>query len=114
MVLRQTRDHRHRILVAAAKNIRTWFIKIRKIKAIYHTMNLFNQDVTQKCFVAECWCPVKYLNDINTSLMDGTVKSGSSVPSILEKIETTEVPPTYNRVNKFTRGFQNIVDAYGG
>ncbi|XP_054717089.1 V-type proton ATPase 116 kDa subunit a 4-like [Uloborus diversus] len=28
-------------------------------------------------------------------------------------METKESPPTYNLVNKFTSGFQNIVDAYG-
>lgn len=40
-------------------------------------------------------------------------RSGSTVPSILNRMETKETPPTYNRTNKFTSGFQNIVDAYG-
>ena len=40
-------------------------------------------------------------------------RSGSSVPPILNRMTTREVPPTYNRTNKFTSGFQNIVDAYG-
>lgn len=40
-------------------------------------------------------------------------KSGSSVPSILNRMQTKQTPPTYNKTNKFTSGFQNIVDAYG-
>lgn len=40
-------------------------------------------------------------------------RSGSSVPSILNRMTTKQEPPTYNRTNKFTSGFQAIVDAYG-
>ena len=40
-------------------------------------------------------------------------RSGSTVPSILNRMKTSEQPPTYHKVNKFTRGFQAIVDAYG-
>lgn len=39
--------------------------------------------------------------------------SGSTVPSILNRMQTNQTPPTYNKTNKFTSGFQNIVDAYG-
>ncbi|XP_060078053.1 V-type proton ATPase 116 kDa subunit a 1-like isoform X2 [Ylistrum balloti] len=112
-VLSQTQDHRHRVLVAAARNIKVWFIKVRKIKAIYHTLNMFNLDVTQKCLIAECWCPVGDLDRIQQALRRGTERSGSSVPSILNRMMTKQVPPTYNRTNKFTQAFQNIVDAYG-
>lgn len=79
-VLGQTQDHRHRVLVAAAKNIKVWFIKVRKIKAIYHTLNMFNLDVTQKCLIAECWCPVADLDRIQQALRRGTVSRHSPKP----------------------------------
>ncbi|KAG5882900.1 hypothetical protein JTB14_020168 [Gonioctena quinquepunctata] len=112
-VLGQTQDHRHRVLVAAAKNIKNWFVKVRKIKAIYHTLNLFNLDVTQKCLIAECWVPVLDLENIQLALRRGTERSGSSVPPILNRMDTTEDPPTYNHTNKFTSAFQTLIDAYG-
>ncbi|XP_022825413.1 V-type proton ATPase 116 kDa subunit a isoform X3 [Spodoptera litura] len=112
-VLGQTQDHRHRVLVAAAKNIKNWFVKVRKIKAIYHTLNLFNLDVTQKCLIAECWVPALDLETIQLALRRGTERSGSSVPPILNRMETLEDPPTYNRTNKFTSAFQNLIYAYG-
>ncbi|XP_063156796.1 V-type proton ATPase 116 kDa subunit a 1 isoform X3 [Candoia aspera] len=113
MVLNQTEDHRQRVLQAAAKNVRVWFIKVRKMKAIYHTLNLCNIDVTQKCLIAEVWCPVADLDSIQFALRRGTEHSGSTVPSILNRMQTNQTPPTYNKTNKLTAGFQNIVDAYG-
>ncbi|XP_018620116.2 V-type proton ATPase 116 kDa subunit a-like isoform X4 [Scleropages formosus] len=113
MVLNQTEDHRQRVLQAAAKTLRVWFVKVRKMKAIYHTLNLCNIDVTQKCLIAEVWCPVCDLDSIQFALRRGTERSGSTVPSILNRMQTKQTPPTYNKTNKFTSGFQNIVDAYG-
>ncbi|XP_001942580.2 V-type proton ATPase 116 kDa subunit a-like [Acyrthosiphon pisum] len=113
IVLGQTQDHRRRVLVAAAKNIKKWFIKVVKIKAIYHTLNFFNLDATQKCLIAECWVPLLDIETIQLALRRGTERSGSSVPPILNRMETFEDPPTYNRTNKFTSAFQDLVDAYG-
>ena len=112
-VLGQTNDHRHRVLVAAAKNVKVWFIKVRKIKAIYHTLNLFNLDVTQKCLIAECWIPTLDIESIQLALRRGTEKSGSTVAPILNQMVTKEQPPTFFRTNKFTSAFQNLINAYG-
>ncbi|XP_071821713.1 V-type proton ATPase 116 kDa subunit a 1-like isoform X2 [Apostichopus japonicus] len=112
-VLVQTDEHRSRVLSSAARKLSLWFIKVRKLKAIYHTLNLFNLDVTQKCLIAECWCPVADLSQIQIALRRGTERSGSSVQSILNRVDTDEAPPTYNKTNKFTSVFQSIVDSYG-
>lgn len=112
-VLTQTNDHRHRVLVAAAKNIKSWFVKVHKMKAIYHALNMFNLDVTQKCLIAECWCATDDVQRIQVALQSAAARSGSNVPSIMNRMETKETPPTYNRTNKVTSGFQGIVNAYG-
>lgn len=83
------------------------------MKAIYHTLNLFNMDVTKKCLIGECWVPVNDLPVVRKSLTDGSNAVGSTIQSFLNLIPTNENPPTFNRTNKFTRGFQNLIDAYG-
>ncbi|CAH8564567.1 unnamed protein product [Dicrocoelium dendriticum] len=112
-VLTQTKQHRQRILETVAKNLRVWFIKVRKIKAIYHTLNLFNLDVTTKCMVGECWCAVNDVDKIHLALRRGMERSNSTLQPILNGLVTRESPPTYHRTNKFTAAFQNVIDAYG-
>ncbi|XP_076764209.1 V-type ATPase subunit a family protein Vha100-2 isoform X2 [Xylocopa sonorina] len=113
LVLNQTQDHRQRVLHNVAKELPNWTVMVRKMKAIYHTMNLFNMDVTKKCLIGECWVPVADLAIVRNCLTEGSRLCGSSIPSFLNVIYTDENPPTFNRTNKFTRGFQNLIDAYG-
>ncbi|KAL0271168.1 UNVERIFIED_CONTAM: hypothetical protein PYX00_008352 [Menopon gallinae] len=113
LVLNQTEDHRQRVLVSVAKELPNWNIMVRKMKAIYHTLNMFNMDVTKKCLIGECWVPVSDLPVVQNALVDGGKVGGSSIPSFLNVIESLGDPPTYNRTNKFTKGFQNLIDAYG-
>lgn len=113
MVLNQTQDHRQRVLLSVAKEMPAWIVMVQKMKAIYYTMNLFNMDVTKKCLIGECWVPVNDLPIVRKSLTDGSNAVGSTIQSFLNLIPTAENPPTFNRTNKFTRGFQNLIDAYG-
>ncbi|KAM8972796.1 V-type proton ATPase 116 kDa subunit a 4 [Pelodytes ibericus] len=112
-VISQTESHRQRVLLEAAQNLYTWSIKVKKMKAVYHVMNLCNIDVTQQCVIAEIWCPVADKARIKRALYHGMERSGSTIAPILTDIHTKLEPPTFNRTNKFTSGFQNIVDAYG-
>uniref|UniRef100_A0A8B9BMD0 V-type proton ATPase subunit a n=1 Tax=Anser brachyrhynchus TaxID=132585 RepID=A0A8B9BMD0_9AVES len=112
-VITQTESHRQRLLHEAAANLWSWGIKVKKIKAIYHILNCCNIDVTQQCVIAEIWFPVADAGRIKRALHQGMERSGSTIAPILTAIHTRMAPPTFNRTNKFTAGFQNIVDAYG-
>lgn len=100
-------------LSAIAAELNAWFVKVRKEKAIYHTMNLFNFDIGRKCLIAEGWVPTRSLEQVNIALRRAKDRSGAQVPSFLTPLDTHEVPPTYFATNKFTAGFQSIIDAYG-
>ncbi|KAI6184450.1 V-type proton ATPase subunit a [Aphelenchoides bicaudatus] len=112
-VIYKTLEHRDRVLHAASLNLRTWEIQVLKLKAVFHTLNKFNMDVTQKCLIAECWVPTNDIHHLRAALEYATELSGSNVSSVLNILHVDETPPTFNRVNKFTKAFQNIVDSYG-
>ncbi|XP_055979957.1 V-type proton ATPase 116 kDa subunit a 4 [Sorex fumeus] len=112
-VITQTESHRQRLLQEAAANWHSWSIKVQKMKAIYHVLNMCNIDVTQQCVIAEIWFPVADTARIKRALEQGMELSGSSMAPILTAVQSKADPPTFNRTNKFTAGFQNIVDAYG-
>ncbi|XP_052495217.1 V-type proton ATPase 116 kDa subunit a 4 [Budorcas taxicolor] len=112
-VLTQTESHRQSLLQEAAANWHSWAMKVQKMKAIYHILNMCNIDITQQCVIAEIWFPVADTARIRRALEQGVELSGSSMVPILTAVQSKTAPPTFNRTNKFTAGFQNIVDAYG-
>ncbi|XP_028826690.1 V-type proton ATPase 116 kDa subunit a isoform X2 [Denticeps clupeoides] len=113
VILKKTEEYRMNVLKSAAANLQEWTTKVKRMKAIYFTLNLCNIDITQKLIVAEVWCPVADLSTVRHALVKGSEQSGCTLSPVLNRIETSRTPPTFNRTNVFTSGFQNIVDAYG-
>eukprot|EP01111_Echinosteliopsis_oligospora_P019970 TRINITY_DN992_c0_g2_i2.p1 TRINITY_DN992_c0_g2~~TRINITY_DN992_c0_g2_i2.p1 ORF type:complete len:855 (-),score=239.34 TRINITY_DN992_c0_g2_i2:45-2609(-) len=113
VVLARSLEHRKQVLSGVAMYLQTWKAKVMKEKSIYHTMNLFNYDLGRKCLIAEGWCPQTATEDIQLALRRATQRSKALVPSILSIVPTDEVPPTYFHTNKYTKAFQEIVNAYG-
>lgn len=76
-------------------------------------LNLCSPSVTDKCLIAEAWCPTAKLPELQSALREGGRKSGSGVDSFYNRLPSSTPPPTLFPLNSFTAGFQNIVDAYG-
>lgn len=112
-VMGQTQEHRYKVLKAAAGNLKGWQKQVRMQKSVYHTLNLFTFDSIGKFFVAECWVPLSDLDNVRQALERGVEINGMTVKPVLNMLETTEEPPTFNKINKFTAVFQGIVDSYG-
>ncbi|NWS64338.1 VPP3 ATPase, partial [Chunga burmeisteri] len=113
VVLEETEQYLAQVLDKVVLALPTWRVQVQKMKAIYLILNQCSFDVTEKCLIAEVWCPVRDLTQVQDALRQGSYKSGSSVECFVQRIPTSESPPTLIRTNKFTAGFQSIVDAYG-
>lgn len=113
MVIAQTEDQRQRVLNSVGKDLPKWIVMVKKIKAIYFILNQFSDDVSRKCLIGECWVPTSDVSKVQKALIDGSAAVGSTIPSFLNIITPKETPPTFNRVNRFTSGFQSLIDAYG-
>lgn len=72
-VLNETNDHRKRVIAGVTTELQKWFISTCKAKAIYHTLNCFSVDITNKCLIGEGWVPVIELNTVRKALSDGAV-----------------------------------------
>ncbi|EIW85547.1 ATPase V0 A0 complex 116-kDa subunit [Coniophora puteana RWD-64-598 SS2] len=113
VVLYNTGANRRSELLRIGENLSKWHDVVRKEKLIYETMNLFNYDARRKTLLAEGWCPTRDITTIQLALRHATEESGTSVVPILQELRTKKTPPTFNRTNKFTEGFQTIMDSYG-
>ena len=100
-------------LTQIGQSLAAWMVIIKKEKAVYQSLNMFSYDHARKTLIAEAWCPSNSLSLIKSTLQDVNNRAGLSVPSIINEIRTTKTPPTYQKTNKFTEGFQTIINAYG-
>jgi V-type H+-transporting ATPase subunit a len=112
-VLQNTQATLQAELNQISQSLSAWMILVAKEKAVYNALNNFSYDSARRTLIAEAWVPTNDLPRIRTTLQEVTNRAGLSVPSIINKIQTNKTPPTYLKTNKFTEGFQTIVNAYG-
>ena len=74
-------------------------------------LNMFKADESKKSLIAQGWVPTNCLEVVTKALSD--VMKNAKIAPVLCIQEPIGIPPTFHRTNKFTSGFQEIVDAYG-
>jgi V-type H+-transporting ATPase subunit a len=115
-VLQNTNNALHTELRLIAENFSEWSTIVKKEKAIYHAMNLFEYDPDRKCLIAEGWLARNDLPGVHASLRnvgDSYSSGSSSAVPIMHELRTGKEPPTFHRTNKMTEEFQMIIDSYG-
>ncbi|SCV69120.1 BQ2448_2140 [Microbotryum intermedium] len=112
-VLHNTNQTRRAELTKIAESISAWWAVVRKEKVIFSTLNLWLWDQGRKTLVAEGWVPTRDIPNVQAALRRASESAGTSVSAILHELRTHKDPPTFHRTNKFTEGFQSIIDAYG-
>mmetsp|Transcript_64490 Transcript_64490/g.147744 ORF Transcript_64490/g.147744 Transcript_64490/m.147744 type:complete len:816 (-) Transcript_64490:112-2559(-) len=113
LVIDKTHEYRRSKLSVVRDSVAPWTEHVKRELGVFHTLNMFNYDVTHKCLIAEGWCPTEDLNDVREALRRGTAKSGATVQTVLNVVRFRETPPTFFRNSKVAQGTQKIVDAYG-
>lgn len=106
-------EMRKNVLVTLAGNLDDWCTRIIQEKATHHVMNKLSVEYARKMLVGEAWVPTLALPDVQNVLEAATKASRAQTNTIMENMNPKGAPPTYFSTNKFTGGFQTIVDAYG-
>ena len=108
-----TKEQIHSSLGNVGESLEEWEALVSREKAVYHEMNKFKSDVSAKALVAHAWTPVWADPTIEQALSEGSSRAGASVSAFFSVVETSAPPPTYFVTNKYTAGFQALIDAYG-
>lgn len=72
-VLSQTESYLQQLLMRAMAVLPQWKVRVQKCKAVQMVLNLCSSSVTEKCLIAEAWCPTAKLPELQSALREGGV-----------------------------------------
>ena len=92
----------------------SWSLSVIKEKMIFDALNKCEFDIKRHVFVAEGWVPKKGYEAVVRGLMEAATEFGLDTRPIVNRLKHRRLtPPTYIPTNRFTRGFQALVNTYG-
>ena len=101
------------LLVKVGEEYPTWSYVVAKEKMSYHALNMCDFDIKKHVFTAEMWVPKARYGEVEAALRATALENGLDTRPIINRIKTTETPPTHIPVTSFSLGFQALVNTYG-
>jgi len=114
-VLDKNTETRLRICVDAAANLEEWLWVVRREKGIYHTLNLFKNDVARNLLRGRGWILTESLTQARQALRKAHISINLHPTAMMEPVPSRKwpTPPTHFHTNKYTWAFQEFVNTYG-
>jgi V-type H+-transporting ATPase subunit a len=112
-VLLKNQDTRYRLCQLLAKHTERWTWVVLKEKAVYHSLNMFKNDVSGM-LRGEGWVVAESVADVKDAVERAHSSMDLAMPSLVDRVHYTSLtPPTHFLTNKFTYGYQEFVNTYG-
>jgi len=94
-VLLYSQNQMKTLLSNAAENVNKWLCQVRKMKAVYHQLNMFDLNVQRSCYVGEFWVPTKYHDHVVACIERSAVRPYCSLltPPIKQPVFGTSLVP---------------------
>ena len=113
LVIRHTASQLRAQHASLASRLALWRRTISRELATLHALNQLTFNVHRAVFAAEGWVPTARVGALSAALAASAARGGRETRPIVNLLESKETPPTSLPINKFTRGFQGLVNTYG-
>jgi V-type H+-transporting ATPase subunit a len=113
-VLDKNTETRLRLCVDVAASVEEWLWLVKREKGIYHTLNLFKNDVAANLLRGRAWILTDALPDARRALKRSHESMNLLPTAMIEPVSASGLTaPTHFATNKFTWAFQEFVNTYG-
>ncbi|RYH14284.1 V-type ATPase 116kDa subunit family protein [archaeon] len=113
-VIDKNTESRLRICVDVAASLEEWLWIVRREKGIYHTLNLFKNDVAGNLLRGRGWILSESVTKARGALKRAQINLNIVPTAMLEVVtDSWPTPPTHFQTNKYTYAFQEFVNTYG-
>lgn len=103
-VLSQTESYLQQLLMRAMAVLPQWKVRVQKCKAVQMVLNLCSSSVTEKCLIAEAWCPTAKLPELQSALREGGVGQPKAAQTCRCRPGVIRTPPPSFLVFVFLSG----------